>query len=198
MATSTSRQAYLDTGLAVLADLGYGGLKLAEVCRRLGVTSGSFYHFFENWGGYTTELITYWRDEQTTALINEVLSEPDPRQRLWVLRSIGLSLPYRAEGAIRTWSNVDPEVRVIQTEVDAARFAALSDSAFALCGDRARADMFARWSMYLLVGYEQITTADDPAALGWLFYQAQSALENGTIVDLPEPGATEHTPPRRD
>ncbi len=40
MATGLSQKAYFDTGLDVLSDLGYGGLKLAEVCGRLGVTSG--------------------------------------------------------------------------------------------------------------------------------------------------------------
>jgi hypothetical protein len=42
MASVVSREAYFETGLDVLSDLGYGGLKLAEVCNRLGVTTGSF------------------------------------------------------------------------------------------------------------------------------------------------------------
>ena len=46
MASVVSREAYFETGLEVLSDLGYGGLKLAEVCNRLGVTTGSFYHYF--------------------------------------------------------------------------------------------------------------------------------------------------------
>jgi hypothetical protein len=36
MASVVSREAYLETGLDVLSDLGYDGLKLAEVCNRLG------------------------------------------------------------------------------------------------------------------------------------------------------------------
>jgi hypothetical protein len=42
MASVVSHEAYFETGLDVLSDLGYGGLKLAEVCNRLGVTTGSF------------------------------------------------------------------------------------------------------------------------------------------------------------
>ncbi len=41
----------------MLSDLGYGGLKLAEVCNRLGVTTGSFYHCFPGWPAYTRELV---------------------------------------------------------------------------------------------------------------------------------------------
>ena len=51
-----ARESYFETGLEILADTGFGGLKLAEVCRRLGVTSGSFYHYFTNWGTYTRKL----------------------------------------------------------------------------------------------------------------------------------------------
>lgn len=57
MAGGVSREAYFETGLDVLSDRGYGGLKLAEVCNRLGVTTGSFYHYFPNWASYTRELI---------------------------------------------------------------------------------------------------------------------------------------------
>ena len=57
MAGVVSREAYFETGLDVLSDLGYGGLKLAEVCNRLGVTSGSFYHYFSSWPAYTRELV---------------------------------------------------------------------------------------------------------------------------------------------
>ncbi len=107
MPATTTRLAYLETGLSILADLGYGGLKLAEVCRRLGVTSGSFYHFFANWGTYTTELIAHWESESNTALIRHVRAQTDPRRRIDILRGIALSLPYHAEAAIRTWSSLD-------------------------------------------------------------------------------------------
>jgi AcrR family transcriptional regulator len=56
MASVVSREAYFETGLDVLSDLGYGGLKLAEVCSRLGVTTGSFYHYFSGWPVFTKEL----------------------------------------------------------------------------------------------------------------------------------------------
>lgn len=36
-ASVVTREAFFESGLVVLADLGYGGLKLAEVCNRLGV-----------------------------------------------------------------------------------------------------------------------------------------------------------------
>ena len=58
MASVVTRESYFDAGLEVLSDLGYGGLKLAEVCNRLGVTTGSFYHYFASWSAYTRALVT--------------------------------------------------------------------------------------------------------------------------------------------
>ena len=67
MAGVVSREAYFETGLDVLSDLGYGGLKLAEVCNRLGVTTGSFYHYFPGWPAYTRELVANWMKERNGA-----------------------------------------------------------------------------------------------------------------------------------
>ena len=69
MAAVVSRESYFETGLDVLSDLGYGGLKLAEVCSRLGVTTGSFYHYFSGWPAYTRELVENWMKERTVLVI---------------------------------------------------------------------------------------------------------------------------------
>src|SRR5689334_5515605 len=107
MATGVSREAYFETGLDVLSDLGYGGLKLAEVCSRLGVTTGSFYHYFANWSSYTHALVRHWQQDRTTKLVKWVRAEPDPRRRIDTLIEIGLNLPHSAEAAIRAWSSAD-------------------------------------------------------------------------------------------
>ena len=60
MATIAARESYFTTGLEVLADQGVGGLKLAEVCGRLGVTTGSFYHYFDSREAFGLELIRHY------------------------------------------------------------------------------------------------------------------------------------------
>ena len=74
--SAVSREAYLATGLDVLAELGFGGLKLAELCARLGVTTGSFYHYFSSWSSYTRELVEHWRQASTTRLIEQIRAIP--------------------------------------------------------------------------------------------------------------------------
>lgn len=167
MATVVSREAYFDTGLEVLSDLGHGGLKLAEVCSRLGVTTGSFYHYFSNWSSYTRALINHWLEGHTLRVIEQVRAEPDPHRRIDLSIQIGLDLPHGAESAIRSWSHTDAEVRTIQMEVDRQRFEILHESAYEILRHPRRAELFASSAMYLLVGYEQLTLPRDKEALAW-------------------------------
>lgn len=185
MVSGASREAYFETGLEVLSDLGYGGLKLAEVCNRLGVTSGSFYHFFSNWRSYTRDLIEHWQQVNTTRLIESVRTETDPRRRIDCLIHLGLNLPHGAEAAIRTWSSLDPDVHAVQVAVDKQRHDIMRESAFEILRDARQAEVFADWGVYLLVGYEQSTLHPDKAALQWVAGQLLAALDAGRFATVP-------------
>src|ERR1700741_5395931 len=150
-----SRDSYFEMGLDVLSALGYGGVKLAEVCNRLGVTTGSFYHYFSSWPAYTRELVETWMKERTVLVIELLKNETAPRRRIDSLVQVGLELPHGAEAAIRVWSAVDPDVYDIQVRVDQQRFDIMYESALEILHDDLQAKMFARWAVYLLVGHEQ-------------------------------------------
>ncbi len=182
MAGVVSRDSYFETGLDVLSDLGYGGLKLAEVCNRLGVTTGSFYHYFSSWPAYTRELVENWMKERTVLVIEFAKSEADPRRRIDSLIEIGLGLPHGAEAAIRAWSAVDPDVYNIQLQVDQQRFDIMYESALEILKDERQAKMFARWAVYLLVGHEQATIQRDTVALAWIAKQLTDALDQGRFA----------------
>jgi AcrR family transcriptional regulator len=186
MGSGVSREAFFETGLQVLSDLGYGGLKLAEVCTRLGVTTGSFYHNFSGWPGYTRELVAYWRQGRTVRVIEAVRAEPDPRRRIDTLIRAGLTLPHGAEAAIRVWSSVDPQVYPAQAAVDQQRFDMMYESAFEILQSKRRAQLFAAWGVYLLVGYEQATLQRDSDALEWIAGQLLDALDSGRFASAPD------------
>ena len=185
MVSGVSRVVYLETGLGVLSDLGYGGLKLAEVCNRLGVTSGSFYHYFDNWPTYTKELVEHWRQANTIRLVEWIRTEPDPRRRLDRIIDIGLNLPHGAEAAIRSWSSADPDVHAVQVDVDNERHGILRESALEILRDDRQARLFADWAVYLLVGYEQANLPSDKAALEWIVGQLLDALDAGRFASAP-------------
>jgi AcrR family transcriptional regulator len=186
MASVESREAYFETGLDVLSDLGYGGLKLAEVCNRLGVTTGSFYHYFPGWPAYTRELVGHWMQARTVQVVEALRAEPDPRRRIDTLIQVGLGLPHGAEAAIRVWSSVDPEVYTVQAAVDQQRFDIMFESAFEILQNKRQAQMFAAWGVYLLVGYEQATLPPDTDALKWIVGQLLDALDSGRFASVPD------------
>lgn len=188
MAGVVSRESYFDTGLDVLSDQGYGGLKLAEVCNRLGVTTGSFYHYFPNWAAYTRELIAHWRQARTLRVVEAVRADPDPHRRIDTLIAEALALPHGAEAAIRVWSSLDPDVYTVQAVVDQLRFDVIYESAREIIGDEATARHFAAWGVYLIVGYEQSTLPRNTEALQWITDQLRDSLESGRFTPAPEIG----------
>jgi len=185
MAGGLSRESYFETGLEVLADVGYGGLKLAEVCNRLGVTTGSFYHYFPSWSAYTRELIAHWLQRRLDGM-TVAYNQPDPRRRIDVVIKHALSLPHGAEAAIRVWSSLDPDVLAVQTEVDTRRFDVMYDAAFAILAKPNQAHVFASWAMYLLIGYEQATLPRDTVGLKWVADQLLDALDSGRFASVPD------------
>ena len=186
MASVVSREAYFETGLDVLSDLGYGGLKLAEVCRRLGVTTGSFYHYFTNWPTYTKELVAHWVQERTVLVIEAVRGETDPGRRIDTLIAVALELPHGAEAAIRVWSSLDPDVHAVQVMVDQQRFNIMYESALEILQNQRQAQVFAGWAVYILVCYEQAALPPDPAALKWISEQVRNALDNDGFASVPD------------
>lgn len=186
MASVVSREAYFETGLEVLAERGYGGLKLAEVCRRLGVTTGSFYHYFPNWPAYTKELLAHWMQVGTVRANEAMRAEPDPRRRIDAMLQTGLSLPHGAEAAIRVWSFLDPHVHAVQVAVDQQRYDMLYEIAFEVLGEQAPAKLFAAAAVYMMVGYEQTTVPRDTGPLKWIIGQLATALESGHNLTNPD------------
>jgi AcrR family transcriptional regulator len=183
-----SREAFFETGLEVLSDTGYGGLKLAEVCNRLGVTTGSFYHYFSSWAAYNEELVAHWMQVRTVRVVEAVRAEPDPRRRIDTLIQAGLTLPHGAEAAIRVWSSLDPEVHAVQAAVDQERFDIMYESAFEILKHKRQAQLFAAWGVYLLVGYEQATLPRDTDALQWIAAQLLDALDSGRFAAVTDGG----------
>ena len=186
MAGVISREAYFDTGLEVLSDRGYGGLKLAEVCNRLGVTTGSFYHYFASWPVYTKDLVAHWVQARTVGIIEAVQSESNPRVRIDRLINEALALPHGAEAAIRVWSSIDSDVHAVQAAVDQQRFDVLRESALEILHHRHQARLFAAWGLYLLVGYEQALVPRNHDDLTWIAAQLLEALDEGRFSMNPD------------
>jgi hypothetical protein len=79
---------------------------------------------------------------------------------------------------------VDAHVHEVQVAVDQPRFDILYESASEIPEDKRRAQVFASWGVYLLVGYEQASLPGDPGALEWIAHQWLGSLDSGVYTSV--------------
>ncbi len=116
---------YFAAALDVLATNGHAALKIGSLCRAIGVTTGSFYHYFGGWDGFVRELLAHWEQEKTQRIFQIAGAEPDPMARVRKIKKLALTLPHEAETAIRAWSHINPLVDEVQRRVDHERLDAV-------------------------------------------------------------------------
>jgi AcrR family transcriptional regulator len=178
-----SRSAYYEAGLEVLAERGHGGLTIATLCERLGVTKGSFYHHFRDMAEYVDLLLVHWAAEHATRLIALSESVADPRERFDLLQGIAVGLPHGAEAAIRAWSWSNDSVASAQQRVDRARLAHLTDAGIQVGLDPERAGRMALISLSVLVGMQQLERPARTESMDAVF----SELRDWVLSEEPQP-----------
>ena len=172
------RRRYFDAAHEILSTQGYGGLKLAAVCRRLQVTTGAFYHSFESWQEFKQAFLEDWLQERTAATAEVARSLSDPVNQLETLLQAAVELRHASEAAIRVWANTDPEVAEMQRTVDKARFDVVHEIALKLVGPE-DAPRYAWWALNVLVGFEQ---SSHPQSTDDLYWQLAQVLAAATAV----------------
>ena len=155
MRLSVTRDDYFHAAMELLASSGAAGLKIAPLCKSLGVTSGSFYGYFGSMDGFVTEFLAYWELAQTER-IAELSSVPDDlATRIHLMKNLTAKLPHDAEAAIRGWAHANPQVAQVQKAVDARRVEILTDLLRPAVDTRRQAETLAIMGITLLVGLQQ-------------------------------------------
>jgi AcrR family transcriptional regulator len=164
-----TQEQYFEAALSQLAAQGAEGLTISWLCRALGVTSGSFYHYFGGWAGFVEALLTHWEAEQTQRIVELARAAAGPEQRLEVLQRQATALPHDAEAAIRAWGRGEERVGQTQQRVDARRLAALRTIISDMGVAPQDAERLATTGVALLVGMQQLQRPVDIAMLGAVF-----------------------------
>ncbi|MHC1561300.1 TetR/AcrR family transcriptional regulator [Actinomycetospora sp. C-140] len=184
--TVTNREGYFVAAMTLLAREGRSGLRLAALCRGVGVTSGSFYHHFGGWDDFVDALLEHWETVDTRRLAELADREPDPEGRLDVVKHLALTFPHEAETAIRAWAHGDTRVAAVQERVDAQRRTVVADALVATGVDDERAGRLADLALAVLIGRQQLLGPTDVGDLLTLFDELMAAAQitpAATIAD---------------
>jgi AcrR family transcriptional regulator len=177
-----SERDYFEVGLDLLAEGGLSSVTIANLCERLGVTKGSFYHHFAGGPDFQHRLLTYWSEDRTRDLIEIVESTPDPLDRIPLMKRMGVELHHEAESAIRAWARSDKRAAETQRRVDSDRERVLTE-AFVDAGiPHPKASTLAQVGLAILIGTQQQTRAVDRRRLAAMFDEYQSWLEASMVL----------------
>jgi AcrR family transcriptional regulator len=172
--SADARTRFFDAAHEILSTEGYGALKQAAVCQRVGVTTGAFYHTFKSWQEFTEALLDDWLRERTQVIADLARQLNDPVNQLEALREAAISLRHGSEAAIRIWAGTDANVAAVQLAVDEGRFEVVNEIMRRLVGAK-DAPRYAWWGIGVLVGYEQVSYRQTPEDLRWQLDQVLKA-----------------------
>lgn len=123
-AATTGRTAWLDAGLAVLAEMGAPSLRVDGLAARLKMTKGPFYHYFDGMPGYQRDLLEHFEQQSTNRFIEAVSADADLDARAKLDKLMELVLANREEAlevAVRAWAHQDRVAYAAQRRIDAIR-----------------------------------------------------------------------------
>lgn len=165
-----SVQDWVQAGFRILAEDGLKALTIDRLCKRLGVTKGSFYWHFTDMKAYRSALVDTWaavRDADRGDF--DALSGLPPRERLWHMMTalVGPS-HWMLERAMREWARsedaVAAAVRSSDQRVLAAVRQAFVDDGF----DKEEADMRANATFAAGIGVLHLAgVRSSSRAAGW-------------------------------
>jgi AcrR family transcriptional regulator len=111
---SIGRQGWLDAARAILIREGIAGVKVDRIARRLKVTRGGFYWFFDSRKQLLDALLSDW-EERNTEGFKAVLREPGRNGRVEFQALVDFWLDEKSyspawDAAVRDWARVSSKV----------------------------------------------------------------------------------------
>lgn len=147
----------LDAGLNLLAAESIAQLTIDGLCKRLGVTKGSFYHHFKNRADYLERMLEYWVQVWTKERIKEFECSGSAQERYTRMIDVAGRYSMDVEISIRAWAQRDPLAQKYLQLVDGMRMDYLRSIFEEICGDPQRADLLSKIDYMLFVGSRMIS-----------------------------------------
>lgn len=124
--TSLTEADWVAAGTEILAEENVRGVQIPALCRRLGVTKGSFYWHFGSLADLLRRLLEHWRQRATLDIIGRLSGTT--KEAAEALRTL-LALPRKSrsrtatalEASVRDWARRDDDAARAVHEVDRLR-----------------------------------------------------------------------------
>lgn len=157
----TTREAWLDEGLTVLAELGATALRIDRIAARLRLSKGSFYHHFAGMSGYRLDLLDHYERRFTARYIDLVAQRPDSSAEDKMAHLVSLVLSEREadeslDVAMRAWAAQDDDVRATLERIDGTRLAYLVELYEEMVGAGPEAVFHSQRLYLLLIGARHV------------------------------------------
>jgi AcrR family transcriptional regulator len=113
------RKDWIAAGQEALIEDGISGVKLSRLTRRLGVTSGSFYHHFTDWQDFLNALADFYGNENVDRIMLEIKLVDDPAERVRLLHTLAEEWDIaRLDSAMRVWGTSNLRARAAVIKLD--------------------------------------------------------------------------------
>ncbi len=162
-----SYEGWFDAAYALLLESGVDSVKILPLAKRLGLSRTSFYWFFKDREALLDALIARWRDTNTANVVrqSEAYAETLAEAMLnvfdcWI--DTGL-FDARFEFAVRSWALQSAEIEAEVQRADAARMQALARMFARFGHDEVAADVRARTTYLVQIGYISMQAREDVA-----------------------------------
>ena len=172
-----NRNDYFEAGLNLLAEGGVAEQTIANLCERLGITKGSFYHHFTSLADFRQQLLAYWESTQEAAVTDGANGSAAD----WVAPA-----HHPADAAVRAWSQSDEAAAEVQGRIDAARLktAAKDLRNAGVSADRARS--LANLGLAFQIGVQTAGSSWDRKTRKALVDEFQKAVEAAAAEGKPK------------
>lgn len=120
------RAAWVEGARDALIAGGEARVKVDQLARSLGVTTGSFYWHFKDRRELLDALLAHWEINNTRAMVEAVNGERDAKRQFSALGQVWLhEANYRPayDSAVRDWARVSTEASIAVRRVDDSRIA---------------------------------------------------------------------------
>lgn len=148
-----TKEIWIEKGLQVLKEQGFGELSIVKLANKLNVTRGSFYHHFKSLNDLIDCMIASWEERIVTKGFEKTLiNHKQPEQEFRNLINYVTQLNDRLDLVFRQWATNNPHVKAHMERLDQKRLSMLIEVFQRLANNEQEGTKLAKIAFYAYIG----------------------------------------------